>query len=349
MGLHWVLQEEPSIVATKIMLKKVVPPVLIMLGTVGNALALAVLHRSSSLRQSSVWYYLKAFFVASVLVLYLGAGLDWLFLMARLTPLWNVTDGLCRIGQFFCNVVFFSPIWFCVAMVVDRYISICHQRTAETLCNMFSAKIAIISIQIGLILVSIHAMWTVELHAKYGCTIPQERRDFHSIVWPWVSVIIYTFLPLSLLILFNTVLFIAICNKTKCRNSEPSVRSSSFDNGKLSVAALAVATTYLLLALPATAMHVFLTQAPANMIRTRLKYLQLEFLGEIFQLLAVLNHAVMGIVCFCSSMEFRRETCRLFLKKAQRTSIELSLDECTCKYRPSNGSVPVIHSDNSQL
>ena len=132
--------------------------------------------------EKSVFFFLQIYAVTNTLVLYVGCGVDWFSHITETTYIANFSDWLCRVWQFIYNVIIYAAGWIVVSMSIDRFIIVWHPRQAPYMCTVFMAKLVTIIILIGLVVVSIHAMWTYEL-TSHGCNIDPMQQDFpdHSL------------------------------------------------------------------------------------------------------------------------------------------------------------------------
>ena len=137
-------------------------PALIVIGNVSNILAFFVLQRNK-FRKSSVSFFLRAYAIANLCQLDIILTVEWFCNILKTTSVQNRTDLMCRLWSFITNVTSYSGIWFLVMMVLDRLIFITSKTRAKSYCTTFAAKTICIFVLVGLVVVSIHAMWTFDL------------------------------------------------------------------------------------------------------------------------------------------------------------------------------------------
>ncbi|CAG5135710.1 unnamed protein product [Candidula unifasciata] len=278
-------------------------PVVIITGNLSNLMALFVLRRKK-LRRNSVCFYMCAYAIANLLTLNLMLGVGWVCFAFNKIYVSNLTDWSCRLWSFITNVITYSGIWFVVAMNIDRLLYTLSRSGGQGNCSVFSAKAAVTAIVIGLVVVSIHAMWTFELQ-PHGCYVPFQQGDIHILIWPWWSATVYTYLPLFLIISLNIVHITALALKY-CHELQSS--SPQADGGKDSfvVTVIVVSMSFFLLAVPATVANILDIHMPSSWLSVDL-VARMELTKKITEILSSLNQVVFGAQLLLCSEEFRRE------------------------------------------
>ncbi|XP_076470835.1 uncharacterized protein LOC143300791 [Babylonia areolata] len=283
-----------------------VMPVLIVFGNVSNVLTFAVLRRKT-LGQHSVCFYLALYALANVLVLNLILGVSWLCVVLEKPYIAAMTDWGCRLWTFVSSVVVYCGIWFVVVLSADRVIYLCYSHKATTYCTLFAAKVMSIIVVTMLVVVSIHAMWTFELQAQ-GCFVSPDSDDLHIQIWPLWSATIYSYLPLTLLLVLNVVLSVSLCLKQHRQRRSENVGGSGGDD--FTVTTLVVAATFFLLTVPATVINAVDIYFPMSRLSLDL-IAQIELTKKVTEILSALNQTLLGLILLVFSKAFRREVCTL--------------------------------------
>lgn len=278
-----------------------VPPVLIFIGTFGNVLVLLTL-RQRNLNRLSVCVYFAAYAIGNLLMLYLTIGTEWMSHILEKPSITSLADWICRLWQFLEKVITFAGIWFVVAMTIDRHISIWHPEKADAMCTKFMAKFAVISIIVGLVVISIHAMWIYELMPT-GCYMLYMPNDLHVLIWPWLSASCYSFIPMTLLFLFDIILLLGICLK------HPLKQRQNHDNTPVDITylTLALSMLFFLLSAPATVINIVDYNIPPAWVKDSDLMFQLNIARLIGQLMLLLNPGIFFFVCMIVSSTMRRE------------------------------------------
>lgn len=282
-------------------------PVIIVLGNVSNLLALFVLRRKK-LRRNSVCFYMCAYAVANLFVLNFMLGIAWICYAFNTRYVAILTDWSCRLWTFLTNVITYCGIWFVVAMNIDRLLYTTTRSASQSQCTVFSAKAAVTAIMTGLVVVSIHAMWTYELQ-PHGCYIPFEQEDVHIIIWPWWSATVYTYLPLFLIFALNIAHAVALCVSYHRRPHTPPQTDNNRDSFVVTV--IVVSVSFFLLTVPATVTNILDIHMPSSWLNVDL-VARMELTKKINEVLSSLNQVLFGVQLLVCSREFRREFVALF-------------------------------------
>ena len=283
-------------------LYKYILPVIVVTGSIGNTATLLVF-RKGKFGKMSVGVYMYAYSVINLVNLFLIFGQSWVADTFELESIGNLSEWTCKVWNFLYRVMTYSCVWFIVALTVDRYICVCHSLDAKRLCTVFLANITVVFILVGLIFVSVHAMWS---HANLDgkCTIyPYD--DLHITIWRWVSMSSYCFIPFIALFLLDARLIIAIWRKRK--KLMKSQRSYTFTS-----ATLAISVMYLLLNLPATITNIMEYSEGSS---------RLSMERAISDFLSCGNPTIFFFMCLIFSKTFRSELVLLLRKKAKTRNV----------------------------
>lgn len=185
-------------------------PLFICLGIIGNSLTCFAVTRAP-LKSVSVSVYVFAYNLSTLIALIFNSVLHWCFDVLEVAHFQTHSEVFCRIWQFVSRIMTYSGIWFVVCLSIDRYIAMWHPHYAQSMCNPFMAKIAIVCTLTGLTVVSIHSMWLYQLDQGY-CWL-NIALDANHEVWLWVSGMLYSLVPLLFIFLFGNLLIVRLCLK----------------------------------------------------------------------------------------------------------------------------------------
>lgn len=319
-------------------LMKYIPPVLLAVGTPANILLFSVLRRES-FRDVSAYFYIQTFSVVNILSLYLGCGADWISYVSNRPSIEITSDISCRFWMFLLSVITYSVVWIVVGMAVDRYVYIWHSRKANSLCTVFFAKVGVIIIMTGLVVISVNAMWTFELKIdmrgthSVACFIPQRYNDVFSLAWPWVSASFYLMIPLTLVFVLTLLIVIGLCFR---RQPSASRHGQFCDNRGSVTAVLLVCLEFFTLAAPMTVMTLFEFNIPSDWRYNSVLVQRVHFLQTIFRYMAAANNVTCSLtVLLCVSVLRRTawqiitETlarCRTSIKRTEWQKVDMHGD-----------------------
>ncbi|KAL8574169.1 hypothetical protein ACOMHN_024613 [Nucella lapillus] len=185
-----------------------VPPVLIVLGTLGNVFSFIILRRRAMLKVSS-YHYLASLAVADSLVLYIGLLRLWLGEVTG-TDFHDTGDWVCKLTIYLSYTASDLSVWLIIAVTVERYIVVRFPLKASSMINTARAKKIILFLVLLMFTINLHFFWTVEVverslggrNVTYCEAAPFHQRLVND-VWPWVDACIYSFVPFILIILLN--------------------------------------------------------------------------------------------------------------------------------------------------
>jgi hypothetical protein len=200
-------------------LRTYTPPVLVLLGVIGNVLALVALHRKQFQqikKHNSICFYFSVLCILDALMLFAECGLEWLSFIGEIPHISSLADPVCKVWMFVAKLIASFTRWMTVTCLVDRFLVMWHPMQARDICTTFLAKVVTIMILVGLVSVNIHAMWTMSLQlyypnpetAQYYCSLDPSLGGFQRVVWPWIEASLNTYLPMLLAVTFTLFLII---------------------------------------------------------------------------------------------------------------------------------------------
>jgi hypothetical protein len=286
----------------QLLMQTYIPPILIAIGTVGNVLIILATRRKH-VCNLSICFYLCMYAVSNLLLLYLTSAIEWISVISGTRYIADITDWGCRLWQFILRLVSYFGIWLVVAMSIDQYIAVWHPYRAVYMCTVFMAKFAIVIIIVGLVVISVHAMWIYQL-MQNGCYILHNQGDLNAVLWPWLSGSLYSFVPLSLLFIFDVLLLAGLCVK-KPWQLKPSSRG--YFPVDLTVMTFTVSLLYFLFTTPATIINVIDFNLPPSWLQDTELMTILDRARLISHFLPWLNPSILFLVCVVCSRTIRGE------------------------------------------
>ncbi|KAK6169414.1 hypothetical protein SNE40_020476 [Patella caerulea] len=117
-------------------------PIIVVLGSIGNILSYLVFTKTRVKKVSSVRY------LAAIAIT--DTGFLWTFFFTPLQMYYNqpiiTYVGVCQVVTFLNYAFTFLCIWYMVALVVDRFISLYMPLRKSSMCTVFRAKIVIVGL-----------------------------------------------------------------------------------------------------------------------------------------------------------------------------------------------------------
>ncbi|KAL8582417.1 hypothetical protein ACOMHN_057644 [Nucella lapillus] len=188
-----------------------VPPVLIVLGTLGNVFSFIILRRRAMVKVSS-YHYLASLAVADSLVLYIGLLRLWLAEVTG-TAFHDGSQWLCKVTVSLSYTASDLSVWLIIAVTVERYIVVCFPLKASRMITTARAKKVILALVALMLVLNLHFFWTVRVverpldgRAVGKCQAAPRHQHLVNEVWPWVDACIYSFLPFLAILVLNVLI-----------------------------------------------------------------------------------------------------------------------------------------------
>ncbi|PVD19740.1 hypothetical protein C0Q70_20231, partial [Pomacea canaliculata] len=138
-------------------LLSVFPPVLLAVGTCGNALSIAVLS-GSSMRRSNAALYLIVLAVVDTMVLYTGLLRLWLLHLTDV-DIREFSTFMCKFHTWIVYVTLDASVWILVAFTFERLISVCLPHDVKRHCNEQTSCVVLSVIAVVLMAINSHFIY----------------------------------------------------------------------------------------------------------------------------------------------------------------------------------------------
>ena len=298
-------------------LSRVVPPLIILLGSAGNVFSFCILRRKPMLKFST-YFYLMILALADTCVLYFG-----------LVPLW-LTEGVgydvlaqsvwvCRSFTAFGYAVSNFSVWLILAVTFERYIAVCRPMQKDQFCCQKVARKTTASLFIVMLLVHLHFFFTldVRLWRHNGSPVLQcgSARGYEVLVdtvWPWIDALLYSFLPFVIITVLNARIIVQVLKSKQlrlgsgsdsCRSRRPAQEGST----RLTVMLLTISFAFLLTTLPQTIVQITARFLDATARDDLQLYARFQLAKTVALMLMYLNHS-MNFVLYCATgQKFRKQ------------------------------------------
>ena len=314
-------------------LLNVVPPILILIGTVGNSLSFLVLMRCA-MRNVGAYNYLAALSVADTLVLYIGLLRMWIGQMTGY-DVKNESDVACKVINVVNYTVSDYSVWLLIAVTVERYIVTVHALHSKSMCTKSRARIVMLAIFILLLLVNSHFLFTTEVQHMSGpldseCNGAEGFQVLAEKVWPWVDAAIYSFVPFIVIITLNVRIICQVSRAVKRRqgllhvtesyesalplktsSTSASVRHSASENStRITVMLLTISFTFLLTTLPMNVTMIVTSFAASD--ASMEQAVKFKFARTVTELLMYTNHSINFFLYLLTGHKFRQQLAAMF-------------------------------------
>ncbi|XP_061172976.1 growth hormone secretagogue receptor type 1-like [Saccostrea echinata] len=271
------------------------------------------------MRQTSTFFYLATLAVADTGVLYISAFKTWITVLTGYELL-HQSDAACKILIFLTHFFVHFSAWLIVAVTVERFLAVWFPLRATTMCSLARAKFVTVIIAMIFILINSHIFWTAELYSLPSGQVRCMSYAYENLVckvFPWIYLILYSFLPVLVLFLFNTLIIVSLVkNKPLFQAMTKTDQQMRYDHQKLAICLLVISFTWIVTTMPRP-LYRFFMEKPKNIE----KQAEAVFVRTLCFMLMYINHAVnffiYGLTGQRFRMELRRFLCRVHLRKQQ--------------------------------
>lgn len=308
-------------------------PVLLLTGTVGNALSFAVLAKTG-VHLVSTYCYLVALSIADTLVLLVGLLPIWI---DALTGCYvrELTDWTCKLTSVVGLTVSDYSVWLIVALTADRYVAVCHPLRALRLCHAAKAFRLIVGLFVLLLAFNVHSLWTTEIHTfnhTNRCEPATGYEPFALGVWPWLDACVYCFLPFSVILVLNALIVRAVVRAgarrhalghsrpspyDEHRRSESSASSGVESNARLTIMLLMISMTFLVTTLPMNVILIVTTFRKST-AKDQVEATKFRLARTIAELLMYANHSMNFFLYCAAGRKFRSQLLKIVCPEGQK-------------------------------
>ncbi|KAK7116866.1 hypothetical protein V1264_002472 [Littorina saxatilis] len=203
---------------TSLKLWYVCPPILLVVGTLGNGMSIAVLSRKA-MRRSNAAIYLIVLSVVDILVLYTGLLRQWLRFYYDF-DVRNLGPFSCKIHTWLVYFTLDMSVWVLVALTFERLVSVYLPHRVKKHCTSVTSFLTLGVIAVALLSVNSHFLYGLgDKHHTMAsnrtlierCTfLFDEYTHFGTKVWPWIDLCLYSLVPLSVIVICNIAIVVKV-------------------------------------------------------------------------------------------------------------------------------------------
>ena len=317
---------------TRIMMWKVIPPIIISIGTIGNILTKIVLIRQIK-RLSSTAMFLLTLAVSDTVILWCGPFRNWY------NEMWEIdirilSDVSCKLQLYLTYVSIHMSSWLLVAVTMERVLSVVLPHRVKLLCTTTKAGIVIVVITVLVFAVDVIIPVSQALDGyqkNFDCTPTTKKYlDFRDNYFMWIDFCVAFACPFVILLFGNILIIVRLAkshsNRVKMNATRGQTKGKSPREGR-SITLLLVSLCFVF----------FITMSPVSIYQVWYPYRFEEILAmtdpyaqwDAYQYF-LFQHAVVNIVGYTnastnfllyvfSGSKFRGELKALFCCKAARS------------------------------
>lgn len=306
-----------------IYLWKIVPPILLLLGTVGNVLSILVLRRPT-IRKSVCSMYLVMLAIIDLLVLYTGILRQWI-LNTFDFDIRATSSAACKIHIWILYSSMDYSAWILIAVTIERVLLLWFPNKMQCVCTKKVAMLVLISIASFLLLVNSHILYGYELStgktANHCHYVSKSYLQFWISSWPSIDLVIFCIIPGSFLVVGNILIFVKVLISRRAINRQVSTYSTSSQQQRdskfssMTAMLIAVNCVFLVCNIPSRAFMIENTSWSFDTCGHN--YAKMSLLWCIFNLLMYVNNSVNFLLYIISGSRFRNEIKEIFKRRKQ--------------------------------
>lgn len=190
---------------------RVLLPIIIFFGTLGNLLTFAVLVRRS-MRTTPTFLYLTVLALADTAVLYLSGFKSWIRIITGYELL-HSSDGACRFMIYILLCACYLSSWLIVLITADRFIVVFFPFNAHTILRIRQARIAAVCLVVVVAVCNLHVFWSFRLSIDESGRPTCDSADddwFMNEIFEYLKLVTYSVIPFILVLTFNVCLIVRI-------------------------------------------------------------------------------------------------------------------------------------------
>ena len=299
-----------------------VPPILLLVGTVGNVLSFCVLMRKTMIG-TSTYNYLASIAVLDTLVLCADCLINWLGNATAADKIADQSIWGCKLIHFVVYTVSVSSAWLLIAVTVDRYIATVHGIHAMTMCTQRRAVKVITCIVACVTILHLHFTWTMGLRESekgYTCRSAVKYEYLVDHIWPWIDGLMYCFAPFTIIATLNTLIIVQVAksrrnrhrvSEYRCNGASSPSRSISTNSYHVTFMLLVVSFTFLVCTLPTAVFAIYRDVFVAHYGGNLQQLANMVLFRTVSKLLLYVNHSINFYLYLLSGQRFRQEMCAM--------------------------------------
>ncbi|KAL8575980.1 hypothetical protein ACOMHN_051998 [Nucella lapillus] len=196
----------PSLASTRFMVQTIITPIVVTVGLLGNILNILVLVQPTMRTSTNV--YLLTLSIADCVYLIFSFTLS--FVGCRRRGLSYAAYAFNTYGRTISDMAGNIAVWIIVIFTVERYVAVCHPLHGKVWCTVRRAKLfSLVSALVCVVntvpgFFELHIVMTAHGHrCRYTAFATSPA---YELGYTWWYVTIFTFLPFTFLLIFNSLL-----------------------------------------------------------------------------------------------------------------------------------------------
>ena len=290
-------------------------PFLIVVGTAGNALSVAVMMRKR-LRETTTSLFLAVLAFVDTAILYIGLLRQWA-IVCRDFDIRNYAEITCKLHPFLLYALNQFQAWLLVIVAIERLIAVFLPHHSKRLCTKTTAAVSLIVNAVLVVALNAHFLWTNQYirirfvdHMIAYCTPFDAHNDnFRRAIWPWIDFVAFSLMPFGILISSNVAILQRVLRSQYAHRKSGHVHGNATKMTSMTAILIVVTFTF------------FVTTAPISIYLIQNDTMRGESTSNdgvkwvAFNLLTYTNNTINFLLYCVSGSRFRKELVSMFRRK----------------------------------
>ena len=279
-------------------------PILLVLGSVGNILSIAVMTRRS-LRETTARLLLIILAFADLLNLYSGLLRHWVR-VAFGVDVRELSNASCKIHIYVVYFAVHFESWLLVIITIERFVAVFFPHKSRIFFTQQRAVMAVSFIAVVLLLLNAHFFWTTFMaYDELGGYC--DYKPFFDEAWVWIDLFLASLGPFAVMITLNCAIAYKLHQHRKYRREQcVSQRPSEARQSRLTIMLLSVSVTFFITTLP-LCIHLILVNGIFLEVTDPQTIASISLSFAICSILAYTNNSINFFLYCMGGQRFRRE------------------------------------------
>ncbi len=273
-------------------------PILTAVGVLGNVLTMVTAQRRR-LRESPISVYMTALACADSLVLILDFLNNWIFIVTGVHVISTSLD-FCQAYNFLFTTLYTYAAWLVACIACERCLVVWWPLKAKWLSTRNKSLVAVC---VSLVLCGIiHSYNFLIWDIREGrCDMNVEQAYFFYNIYPWLSGVVYSYLPVTIIIVCNVLILVGLRRAAEKRKALS--QQENQDTRSLTITMVTICVTFVVTTVPLTIFYAVLLGAGQFVQQTPAMALG----RTIILILGLANHSANFFLYVMTSSKFREE------------------------------------------
>ncbi|KAH3698434.1 psychosine receptor-like [Dreissena polymorpha] len=239
---------------TSALLWMVIPPILISIGTIGNAMTILVLLRQKKMTTTAVFLFALA--LSDTLVLFSALLPDWVLYTWDIDIKMLSNPGCKAIVYLsYCSIHLSS--WLIVVVTLERTACVLFPHKVRLGCSPRNAVLIIVTIVLAVFGINIILLVIIGLNKNTCAPSTKEYRDLFDYVHRWIDFTLTFGAPFPLLLIGNVIIVVQLA-LSRSRRQRMTISGQTRDTRPLSMLIMALCVLFFFTITPASVCFVYL-------------------------------------------------------------------------------------------